>query len=98
MVSSQKAGARERGKPVRRILDTECARPGRWLDCLTGAALACLGLGGCSIYWVKANPGARQARWGQRLFIVTLLALLTNVTAVQRILYTRRIARDTALR
>jgi len=30
--------------------------------------------------------------------IMALLALLTNVTAVQRILYTRRIARDTALR
>jgi hypothetical protein len=34
-----------------------------------------LGLGSCSIYWVKANPSARQARWGRRLFIVTLIAL-----------------------
>lgn len=30
--------------------------------------------------------------------VVALLALLTNVTAIQRIIYTRRIARDTALR
>jgi hypothetical protein len=39
------------------------------------ATLLGLGTGGCSIYWVKANPSARQARWGRRLFIVTLLAL-----------------------
>jgi CDP-diacylglycerol--glycerol-3-phosphate 3-phosphatidyltransferase len=30
--------------------------------------------------------------------IMALLAVLTNVTAIQRIIYTRRIARDTALR
>ena len=30
--------------------------------------------------------------------IMALLALLTNLTAIQRIVYTRRIARDTALR
>ena len=30
--------------------------------------------------------------------VMALLALLTNVTALQRILYTRKIARDTALR
>lgn len=30
--------------------------------------------------------------------IMALLALLTNVTAIQRIVYTRRIARDTSLR
>lgn len=30
--------------------------------------------------------------------IMVLLALLTNLTAIQRIVYTRRIARDTALR
>jgi CDP-diacylglycerol--glycerol-3-phosphate 3-phosphatidyltransferase len=30
--------------------------------------------------------------------VMALLAVLTNVTAVQRIVYTRRIARDTALR
>src|SRR5512141_1264011 len=30
--------------------------------------------------------------------IMALLAVLTNVTAIQRIVYTRRIARDTALR
>lgn len=30
--------------------------------------------------------------------VMALLALLTNVTALQRIVYTRRIARDTALR
>jgi phosphatidylglycerophosphate synthase len=30
--------------------------------------------------------------------VIALLAVLTNVTALQRIIYTRRIARDTALR
>ena len=30
--------------------------------------------------------------------VMALLAVLTNVTALQRIIYTRRIARDTALR
>src|SRR6266508_2068651 len=30
--------------------------------------------------------------------VMALLAVLTNVTAIQRIIYTRRIARDTALR
>jgi CDP-diacylglycerol--glycerol-3-phosphate 3-phosphatidyltransferase len=30
--------------------------------------------------------------------VMALLALLTNLTAIQRIIYTRRIARDTALR
>ena len=30
--------------------------------------------------------------------VMALLAVLTNVTALQRILYTRKIARDTALR
>jgi hypothetical protein len=29
---------------------------------------------------------------------MALLALLTNVTAIQRIVYTRKIARDTSLR
>jgi hypothetical protein len=29
---------------------------------------------------------------------MALLALLTNLTAIQRIVYTRKIARDTALR
>ena len=32
-------------------------------------------LGSCSIYWVKVRPSARQARWGRRLFVVTLLIL-----------------------
>ncbi len=44
------------------------------LSVLIGTLIG-LGLGGCSIYWVKANPSARQARWGRRLFILTLLAL-----------------------
>jgi len=30
--------------------------------------------------------------------VMALLALLTNLTAIQRIVYTRKIARDTALR
>ena len=30
--------------------------------------------------------------------VMAVLAVLTNVTALQRILYTRKIARDTALR
>jgi hypothetical protein len=29
---------------------------------------------------------------------MAILAVLTNITALQRIIYTRRIARDTALR
>ena len=32
-------------------------------------------LGGCCIYWVKACPCARRARWGRRLFIVTQIVL-----------------------
>lgn len=38
-------------------------------------------LGGCCIYWVKVKPSTRQARWGRRLFIVTLLALGTVALA-----------------
>lgn len=42
--------------------------------------------GGCCIYWVKVKPGTRQARWGRRLFIVTLLALglVALIAAVMR--------------
>ena len=39
------------------------------------ATLAGLLMGGCCIYWVKAHPSARHARWGRRLFVVTLLCL-----------------------
>ena len=39
------------------------------------ATLAGLLLGGCCIYWVKVRPTPRHARWGRRLFIVTLLSL-----------------------
>jgi hypothetical protein len=39
------------------------------------ATLVGLLSGGCSIYWVKMWPSTRHARWGQRLFVVTLLCL-----------------------
>lgn len=32
-------------------------------------------LGSFCIYWVKVRPSARRARWGCRLFVVTLLVL-----------------------
>ena len=38
------------------------------------------------------------AAFNQLTPAMALLAVLTNVTAIQRIVYTRRIARDTALR
>ena len=37
-------------------------------------------LGGCCIYWVRGRPSTQQARWGRRLFVVTLLSL--GVTAL----------------
>jgi hypothetical protein len=39
------------------------------------ATLLGLLMGGCSIYWVKAHPHTSHARWGRRLFVVTLLTL-----------------------
>ncbi len=39
------------------------------------ATIAGLLLGSCCIYWVKANPSVRQARWGRRLFVATLMSL-----------------------
>jgi hypothetical protein len=39
------------------------------------ATLAGLTSGGCCIYFVKMWPRTRHARWGQRLFVVTLLSL-----------------------
>lgn len=39
------------------------------------ATIIGLVLGVCSIYWVKAQPGPRHARWGRRLFVVALLIL-----------------------
>ncbi len=41
------------------------------------ATLVGLLLGCCCIYWVKVKPSRRRARWGRRLFILTLLALGT---------------------
>lgn len=32
-------------------------------------------LGTCCIYWVKVKPCPARARWGRRLFVVTLLSL-----------------------
>jgi len=32
-------------------------------------------LGTCCIYWVKVMPCPARARWGRRLFVVTLLSL-----------------------
>ncbi len=50
------------------------------------ATLLGLLLGGCCIYWVKVKPCKRRARWGRRLFILTLLALgiVALVAAVMR--------------
>jgi hypothetical protein len=50
------------------------------------ATLLGLLLGGCCIYWVKVKPCPRRARWGRRLFILTLLALGTValVAAIMR--------------
>ncbi len=39
------------------------------------ATISGLLIGGMCIYWVKVRPSARRARWGGRLFIVTLLSL-----------------------
>jgi len=39
------------------------------------ATLLGLSSGCCCIYWVKVKPSARRARWGRRLFVVTLLCL-----------------------
>jgi hypothetical protein len=39
------------------------------------ATLIGLLVGGFCIYWVKVRPSARQAWWGRRLFVVTLLIL-----------------------
>ncbi|MSQ95164.1 MAG: hypothetical protein EXR98_11500 [Gemmataceae bacterium] len=39
------------------------------------AMLAGLLSGSCCIYLVKMKPSARQARWGRRLFVLTLLIL-----------------------
>jgi hypothetical protein len=39
------------------------------------ATLAGLLMGPCCIYWVKVRPTAKRARWGRRLFVVTLLSL-----------------------
>lgn len=39
------------------------------------ATLIGLASGGCSIYWVKAKPTTSWARFGRRLFILTLVAL-----------------------
>ena len=43
-------------------------------------------LGSCCIYWVKVHPSPRQALWGRRLFVVTLLALggMSLVAALMR--------------
>jgi hypothetical protein len=32
-------------------------------------------MGVCCIYWVKVHPSGNRARWGRRLFVVTLLSL-----------------------
>jgi hypothetical protein len=45
------------------------------------ATLTGLLSGSCSIYWVKVKPTSRHARWGRRLFILTLLALGTVALA-----------------
>ena len=39
------------------------------------ATLIGLLMGVCCIYWVKVRPSADHARWGRRLFVVTLLSL-----------------------
>jgi hypothetical protein len=39
------------------------------------AMLVGLIVGSCCIYWVKAKPCPVSARWGRRLFVVTLLSL-----------------------
>ena len=31
--------------------------------------------GSCCIYWIKVRPCALRARWGRRLFVMTLLSL-----------------------
>jgi hypothetical protein len=45
-----------------------------------------LTIGCCCIYWVKVKPCPRRARWGRRLFILTLLSLGTValVAAIMR--------------
>lgn len=39
-----------------------------------------LSLGSCCIYWIKVRPTDRQAWWGSRLFVATLLLL--GITAL----------------
>ena len=39
------------------------------------ATMTGLLLGTYCIYWVKVKPTARQALWGRRLFVVTLLLM-----------------------
>src|SRR5437016_4129355 len=39
------------------------------------ATIIGLFVGVCCIYWVKAHPSANRARWGRRLFVLTLLGL-----------------------
>jgi hypothetical protein len=41
---------------------------------LSGTLLG-LVAGGFAIYWARVRPTAMRARWGRRLFVVTLLCL-----------------------
>ena len=42
---------------------------------ILAATIVGLLVGGLCIFWVNGEPGTRRARWGERLFIVTLLSL-----------------------
>lgn len=42
---------------------------------ILAATVACAVVGGCCIYWAKADADSRRARWGRGLFVLTLLAL-----------------------